>query len=221
MGMTVAKGKVAAAVQSYGGRNGLATTNGGSDDLEDVGLMLEKSPQELPVKDNVPQTLDVASAPLGRGLCDWTSQSLKVAADNVLQLYKRVAMDSDLLDSERIEMLNMLCESVSQAQQTIRPVNPNGVGGYLSDQLSSMSTLHQGSAIVGMGANKGGDGAESSSSATSTSSAHWKTDSDGGGGGRVSMAPSSQQQPQDHTHLLQQYSDMLLSIVQQRMGSQT
>lgn len=134
-----------------------------------ISNVLEKSPQELPVKDTKQETEDIFSAPLTRSLCEIIADGLKLSADNVLQLCKRISMDGDLPEAERLDMLNILSQAAAQAQHTLRPIRP------------SPAPVPDPSSRKGQDVPASGD----------------------------SMSI-----------MLQQYSDMLLTLVQQRMGNQ-
>lgn len=77
-------------------------------------------PDDLPTRD----LTDVVRAPLNWQLAESTANSLQHAADNLVQLYKRISLDYDLEESTRTEFLQRLSSTAGVAQQTLRPVNP-------------------------------------------------------------------------------------------------
>ncbi|XP_021926195.1 mitogen-activated protein kinase-binding protein 1 isoform X3 [Zootermopsis nevadensis] len=140
---------------------------------------LERSPQELPVKDtDQPSAVyDVVSAPLSQQLCSSVADQLTRTADSVVQLYKRLALEGDQTDHR--EMLRGLEEAVNEAQRTLRNVAAGGTGATAAESLSVASKLQD---IV----------------------------ASGGQGDQANVVA-----------MMQQYSDMLLTIVQQRIGNST
>ena len=51
------------------------------------------------------------------------------AADNLVQLYKRISLDHELDEAVRSDFLRRLTGAAGAAQQTLRPVNPTGQNG--------------------------------------------------------------------------------------------
>ena len=94
-----------------------------------------------------PTTVDVVRAPLNWQLAESTAQALQVASDNLVQLYKRISLDYELEESQRIEFLQRLASSAGVSQQTLRPVNPGYSGGSQGVQVS----LDQGQQPQGQG----------------------------------------------------------------------
>lgn len=137
---------------------------------------LERSPQELPVKDTDQHpVLDVVSAPLSQQLCSSVADQLTRTADSVVQLYKRLALEDDQTDHR--EMLRGLEEAIDEAQRTLRHVVTAGGTDAVAAESSVASKLQD---IV----------------------------ASGGQGDQANVVA-----------MMQQYSDMLLTMVQQRMGS--
>ena len=70
--------------------------------------------------------VDVVRAPLNAQLVESTSVALQQAADNLVQLYKRISLDHDLEEETRTRFLERLAGSAGTAAvQTLRPVLPN------------------------------------------------------------------------------------------------
>jgi hypothetical protein len=72
----------------------------------------------------VGMSVDVVRAPLNWQLTESTALALQQAADNLVQLYKRISLDYDLEESTRAEFLQRLAAAAGSAQNTLRPVNP-------------------------------------------------------------------------------------------------
>ena len=66
--------------------------------------------------------VDVVRAPLDWQLADSTARALQTASDNLVQLYKRISLDHDLEESQRLEFLQKLTISAGSARSTLRPV---------------------------------------------------------------------------------------------------
>ncbi|GAB6031727.1 hypothetical protein CHUAL_009471 [Chamberlinius hualienensis] len=178
-------GNIASRRQYVNGSRGVPTDGREGD-------MLEKSPQELPVKDYLPQPIDVLSLPISLELCEYTAHGLKQAADNMIQLYKRIVMETELTVGEREEMLSALSDGTTDAQRTLKSIHPAVDATQIPVNLSSFSKSNNG---------------------------NWKVPNSGltslsndGGSGNI-PAPES-------VHLLQQYADMLMNMMQQKMSSQ-
>ena len=58
-----------------------------------------------------------------------TSAAARDAADNLVQLYKRISLDHELDEAVRSDFLRRLTGAAGAAQQTLRPVNPTGQNG--------------------------------------------------------------------------------------------
>ncbi|CAB4068842.1 MAPKBP1 [Lepeophtheirus salmonis] len=70
-----------------------------------------------------------------------TAAALVHAADNLVQLYKRIAIDYDLNDNMKSELLAKLANSAVTAQQTLNPVHPGMAHGELAS--AAMSSIKQ------------------------------------------------------------------------------
>ncbi len=71
--------------------------------------------------------LDVVRAPLDRSLADSTAHTLRRAAADLVQLYKRISLDHELEEGERTGLLRSLASAAGSAQSTLRPVVPAAV----------------------------------------------------------------------------------------------
>ncbi|XP_040574255.1 uncharacterized protein Wdr62 isoform X3 [Lepeophtheirus salmonis] len=111
------------------------------------------------------------SSPLSRGLVDKTAAALVHAADNLVQLYKRIAIDYDLNDNMKSELLAKLANSAVTAQQTLNPVHPGMAHGELASAamssikqiLSSKQGPHDSNSGSSNSYSRGGSGANCSS----------------------------------------------------------
>ncbi|KAK7791821.1 hypothetical protein R5R35_001242 [Gryllus longicercus] len=142
---------------------------------------LEPSPQELPVKDTDRPIIDVASAPLSQQLCSSLADQLTRAADSVVQLYKRLALEGEQ-QVDQSAMLRGLEEAASEAQRTLRLVATNS--GQFCDTSQpdpQLASKLQDLMAVGQAA-----------------------------------VPGDQANVMS---MMQQYTDVLINLVQQRMGS--
>ncbi|XP_026291187.2 mitogen-activated protein kinase-binding protein 1 isoform X6 [Frankliniella occidentalis] len=139
---------------------------------------LDPSPQELPVKDT-DSGVDLASAPLSHELISSITDQLMRTADTVVQLHKRLAMESTERNSQD-PLLQGLEGAVGEAQRTLR--------------------LIAGGATNGMPVTNG-----SPSSDPALANKLQDLVATGGSGSAVTM--------------MQQYSDLLLSLVQQRVSA--
>lgn len=106
-------------------------------------------------------------------------------------------MEGELDESEREEMLNLLQESTTQAQQTLRPINPN-VGGS-TNPINS----------IGNNSRNAPSPLLKFSEQTSEN-----------GPPPLFMAPGGKP-PADQMQLLKQYTEMLLNMYQKGMGPPT
>ncbi len=92
------------------------------------GDMVHSSPpSNYASMENSSQVLDVVRAPLNRDLVDATAETLKRASADLVQLYKRISLDHELEEGERVGLLRALATAAGQAQSTLRPVVPAGV----------------------------------------------------------------------------------------------
>ncbi|XP_066601147.1 mitogen-activated protein kinase-binding protein 1 isoform X2 [Prorops nasuta] len=142
---------------------------------------LEPSPQELPVKDT-DRAIDVASAELSTQLCNTIADELTRTADNVVQLYKRLTIDSEdptAADIDRDTMLRGLESSVNETMRTLRLV----VAGGLHNNADAINQ----------------------SVPYTEATAKFQELLAGQDQGKV-------------VNMMQQYSELLLSMMQQRMG---
>lgn len=144
---------------------------------------LDPSPQELPVKDT-DSGVDVASAPLSHELISSITDQLMRTADTVVQLHKRLAMESTERSSQD-PLLQGLEGAVGEAQRTLRLI---AGGGSVMPTTNGMPMANGTSSSDPALANKLQDLVAS-----------------GGSGSAVTM--------------MQQYSDLLLSLVQQRVSA--
>ncbi|XP_043289128.1 mitogen-activated protein kinase-binding protein 1 isoform X9 [Venturia canescens] len=156
---------------------------------------LEPSPQELPVKDT-DRAIDVASAELDTDnrlvstqLCNTIADELTRTADNVVQLYKRLTIDSSGDSSgealDRDTMLRGLESSVNEAMRTLRLVVAAGTSQTDGNEV-------------------GADGVSANEATVKFQELLAGQDQ-----GKV-------------VNMMQQYSELLLSMMQQRMtGNQT
>ncbi|XP_043289122.1 mitogen-activated protein kinase-binding protein 1 isoform X3 [Venturia canescens] len=149
---------------------------------------LEPSPQELPVKDT-DRAIDVASAELSTQLCNTIADELTRTADNVVQLYKRLTIDSSGDSSgealDRDTMLRGLESSVNEAMRTLRLVVAAGTSQTDGNEV-------------------GADGVSANEATVKFQELLAGQDQ-----GKV-------------VNMMQQYSELLLSMMQQRMtGNQT
>ena len=69
------------------------------------------------------------STPVSRQVCEKATSDLCHVAKNVVQLYKKVANDQSMPESERRAMLQCLGQAAAKAQDDLRPV----VSGFLGD----------------------------------------------------------------------------------------
>ncbi|XP_015602535.1 mitogen-activated protein kinase-binding protein 1 isoform X12 [Cephus cinctus] len=170
------------------GRTGGTTGQGNSRMAVANRNQLEPSPQELPVKDT-DRAIDVASAQLDMDnklvstqLCNTIADELTRTADNVVQLYKRLTIDSSGDPSnpalDRDIMLRGLESSVNEAMRTLRLVA--GTGGSHEDSNNDTVTANEATA-------------------------------------KFQELVAGQDQGKV-VNMMQQYSELLLSMMQQRMG---
>ncbi|XP_015602499.1 mitogen-activated protein kinase-binding protein 1 isoform X8 [Cephus cinctus] len=163
------------------GRTGGTTGQGNSRMAVANRNQLEPSPQELPVKDT-DRAIDVASAQLSTQLCNTIADELTRTADNVVQLYKRLTIDSSGDPSnpalDRDIMLRGLESSVNEAMRTLRLVA--GTGGSHEDSNNDTVTANEATA-------------------------------------KFQELVAGQDQGKV-VNMMQQYSELLLSMMQQRMG---
>ncbi|XP_023225162.1 mitogen-activated protein kinase-binding protein 1-like [Centruroides sculpturatus] len=90
---------------------------------------LEMSPDDLPVKDKNPSNnsfkyYNAASVPLTRELCEQIAEELKQVTSTAMQVFQRVTMDSELSAMDKASMTTVLAKGVWQAQQNLRPAMP-------------------------------------------------------------------------------------------------
>ncbi|KAG1714748.1 Mitogen-activated protein kinase-binding protein 1 [Nymphon striatum] len=165
---------------------------------------LEKSPQELPVKDKGYTgyraiTQDVNTAPLSRVLCDSLAEDLRQITSEAMVLFERVTLDKDLPQPDKSELMNILAQGVWQAQQNLRPAVPplpiySSISSDKSSQVMSPSHL-----------NFGSKGTMTSASPLDLAQQNFYSSKKTTGSDVETM------------DLLQQYSDMLLNVIQQRI----
>ena len=58
-----------------------------------------------------------------------TALAARDAADNLVQLYKRISLDHELDEAVRSDFLRRLTGAAGAAQHTLRPVNPTATAG--------------------------------------------------------------------------------------------
>lgn len=90
---------------------------------------LEMSPDDLPVKDKNPtdnsfKHYNASSVPLTRELCENIAEELKQVTSTAMQIFQRVTMDVELSASDKASMTTVLAKGVWQAQQNLRPAMP-------------------------------------------------------------------------------------------------
>ena len=74
------------------------------------------------------------------------------AADNLVQLYKRISLDHELDESVRSDFLRRLTGAAGSAQHTLKTVNPAANGGAAAGKTTTTV------AVDGSGGGGGGGG---------------------------------------------------------------
>ena len=146
---------------------------------------LDPSPQELPVKDT-DSGVDLANAPLSHELISSITEQLMRTADTVVQLHKRLAMESSERSSQD-PLLQGLEGAVGEAQRTLRLVAGGAPGLPTTNGLPMAN------------------GSAPSDPALASRLQDLVASGGSGSGSAVTM--------------MQQYSDLLLSLVQQRVSA--
>ncbi len=85
--------------------------------------------------------MDVVRAPLNRQLAESTAAAVQEAADNLVQLYKRICLDDELDEAVRKDLLARLAATAGTAQQTLRPVNPQPVSAASAPAATTTVTV--------------------------------------------------------------------------------
>ncbi|XP_076306142.1 mitogen-activated protein kinase-binding protein 1-like isoform X3 [Tachypleus tridentatus] len=143
---------------------------------------------------------DASSIPLTQDLCVKVADELRRVTNYAIQIFQRVTLDTDLSSSDKSAMTTTLAQGVLQAQQNLRPaVPPMPVWNPSNNSLDTVSSYGTAKRV-----------SVNSSSLVSSDFGQRTTGK--------KLDPTNQSEMVNAMTLLQQYSDRLLNLVEQRMN---